>query len=114
MIGPGFESHQCLLASIVEEIDSIAMLSTKQSVGVTPDLNLREHVTQMPLISANKAAHSGFEAQRRRHQKSKTEVSVALQKGLMFSKNFKEKKMEIKMEVKTQRIFFYQRKYERG
>ena len=40
----------------------------------------------MPLSSKNKAAHSGFETQRRRHQKSKTGVSVAPQKGLMSSK----------------------------
>ena len=31
----------------------------------------------MPLLSANKTAHSGFETQRRRHQKSKAGVSVA-------------------------------------
>ena len=31
----------------------------------------------MPLLSANKAAHSGFETQRRHYQKSKTRVSVA-------------------------------------
>ena len=37
--------------------------------------------------SINKAAHSGFETQRRRHQKSKTGVSVAPQKGLLSSKN---------------------------
>ena len=33
----------------------------------------------------NKDAHSGFETQRRRQQKSKTGVSVAPQKGLMPS-----------------------------
>ena len=37
--------------------------------------------------------HSGFETQRRRHQKSKTVVSVAPQKGLrsMSSKNVSQK-----------------------
>ena len=40
--------------------------------GVAPEVNLREHVTCTPLPSANKAAYSGFETQRRRHQKSKT------------------------------------------
>ena len=35
--------------------------------------------------------HSGFETQRRHHQKSKTGVSVAPQKGLMSYKNFKKK-----------------------
>ena len=39
--------------------------------------------------SANKGAHSGFETQRGHHQKSKTGVSVATQKGLMSSKIFK-------------------------
>ena len=39
-------------------------------------MNLRECVTCMPLPRANKAAHSAFEIQRRRHQKSKTRVSA--------------------------------------
>ena len=46
------------------------------------------YISHIPLPSANKAAHSGFESQRRHHQKMKTGVSVAHQKGLMFSKNF--------------------------
>ena len=37
----------------------------------------------------NKAPNSGSETQRRHHQKSKTGLSVAPQKGLMSSKNFK-------------------------
>ena len=52
-----------------------------RSAGVTPEVNLREHVPHTPLPSVNKAAHSGFESQRRCHQKSKTGVSVAPQKG---------------------------------
>ena len=67
------------------------MLATKRSAGVTPEVKLREHVTHMPPYSSNKAAHSGFETQRRHHQKSKTRVSVAPQKGLMSSKNFLKK-----------------------
>ena len=51
-------------------------------------MNLRKCVTCTPLPIANKAAHSGFEAQRRHHQKSKTGVLVAPQKGLMSSKFF--------------------------
>ena len=70
----------------VEEIGSAAMLATKRSAGVTPEVNLRKCVTCMPLPSGNKAAQSGFETQRRRHQKSKTWVSVASQKELMSSK----------------------------
>ena len=68
---------------------SAAMLAAKRSVGVAPEVNLRQNVTRMPPPNSNKAAHSGFETQRRRHQKSKTGVSVALQKGLMSSKKFK-------------------------
>ena len=66
-----------------------AMMAAKRSVGVTLELNLRECVTHTHLPSANKAAHSEFETHRRCHQKSKTGVSVAPQKGLRSSKNFK-------------------------
>ena len=38
--------------------------------------------------SENKAADCGFEAQRKRHQKSKTGLSVVPQKGLVSRKNF--------------------------
>ena len=75
------------------------MLATNRSAGVTPEVNLREHVTHTPLPRVNKAAHSGFETQRRRPQKPKTGVSVAPQKGLMSSKNFlKEFKINIPSE----------------
>ena len=73
----------------VEEIGLAAMLAAKRSVGVAKEMNLGECVTYTPLPSMNKAAHSGFETQRRRNQKSKTGVSVAPQKGLMSSKNQK-------------------------
>ena len=65
----------------VEEIGSAAILAP---TVVTPEVNLRECITHMPLSSTNNAAHSGFETQRRHHQKSKTGVSVAPQKGLQF------------------------------
>ena len=58
-----------------EENGLTAMLTAKRSAGVAPEVNLREHVTCM-----NKAAHSGFETQRRHHLKSKTGVSVAPEK----------------------------------
>ena len=48
---------------------------------------------RMPPPSMNKAAHSGFETQRRHHQKSTTGVIVAPQKGLMSSNIFFKKKM---------------------
>ena len=39
------------------------MLAAKRSAGVTPEMNISECVTHMPLQSLNKAAHSGFETQ---------------------------------------------------
>ena len=69
----------------VEEIGLAAMLATKRSAGVAPEVNLGECVTHMPLPSANKALHSGFETQRRYHQKSKTGISVAPKKDLFQS-----------------------------
>ena len=67
-----------------------AMLATKRSAGVTPEVNLMECVTHMPLPSSNKAAHSVFETQKRHHKKCKTGVSVVPQKGFMSSKNLKQ------------------------
>ena len=66
----------------VEEIGLAGMPAAKSSSQVAPEVNLREYVTCTPLPNANKAAHSGFETQRRHHQKSKTGVSVAPQKDL--------------------------------
>ena len=45
----------------VEENGLAAMLATNRLAGVTPEVNIREHVTYMPLPSVNKAAHSSFE-----------------------------------------------------
>ena len=56
------------------------------SAGVAPIVNLKECLTHTPPPSGNKAAQSGFETQRRHHQKFKTGVSVAPQKELMSSK----------------------------
>ena len=70
----------------MEENDSAAMLATKRSAGVRPEVNLS--VTHTPLPSVNKAAQPGFETQSICHQKSKTEVSVAPQKGPISSKIF--------------------------
>ena len=47
---------------------AILVIYTGESFA--PEVNLREQ-------SVNKVAHSGFETQRRRHQMSKTGVSVA-------------------------------------
>ena len=46
--------------SYEEENGSAAMLTTKRSAGVTPDMNLIDCVTHTPPPNANKAAHSGF------------------------------------------------------
>ena len=70
----------------VEEKGSTAMLAVKRLAGVAPELNLNEHVTDTPLPRANKAAHSGFESQRRHYQKSKRGVTVAYKLDLCPSK----------------------------
>ena len=44
------------------------------------------------LCNANKAAHSGFETQRRCHQKSKTGVPAAKKMDMCPPKNFLKKK----------------------
>ena len=67
-------------------LGSFKQSGNQSLAGVAPNVNLREHVTQKPLLSANKVAHYSFETQRRHHQKSKTVVSVAPQKGLVYSK----------------------------
>ena len=72
----------------VDEKVSAAMLATKRSVGVAPELYFREHTSYMSLPSTVNAAHSGFKTQRRHHQKSKTGVSVALQNDMCPSQYF--------------------------
>ena len=71
------------------------MLTSIQSAGVAPEVNLRNswHAGDK---AHKQGIHPGFETQGRRHQKSKTGVSVAPQKGPVSSKNFKKKK---KLEV---------------
>ena len=49
----------------------VAVLAAKRLAGVAPEVNLSKHVTCTPLPSANKAAYSGFETQRRHHRKTK-------------------------------------------
>ena len=71
-----------------EEIGSAAMLAAKRSASVTPEVNLREYVTLCLGQVLNKVAHCGYETKR----KYKIGLSVALQKGLMSSKNEKNKK----------------------
>ena len=61
------------------------MLTSIQSAGVAPEVNLRNswHADDE---ACKRGIHPGFETQGRRHQKGS--VSVAPQKGLMSSKNF--------------------------
>ena len=44
------------------------MLATYISKGVTPEVNLRECISRMPLPSMNKVAYFGFETQSKHHQ----------------------------------------------
>ena len=64
-----------------------AMLTSIQSAGVAPEVNLRN-----PLCAGEEARkqgiYPGFETQGRHLQKSQTGVSVATRKGLMSSKFF--------------------------
>ena len=53
----------------------------------------RYYISRTPPSSANKAAPSGFETQRRRHQKSKTGVSVTPQMDMCPTKNLETKKV---------------------
>ena len=59
----------------MEENESAAILAAKRSAGVTLEVKLRECVTCTPLPSMNKAVHSGFETQRRRHQNVRVVVA---------------------------------------
>ena len=53
------------------------MLAVTRLAGVTPEMNLRNNLQARKHTSI----HPGFETQGRRHQKSKTGVSVAPQKA---------------------------------
>ena len=87
-IGPGFKPQQCLLAGMWK-----IGLAAKRSAGVTLEVNLRERVTHMPLPSANKTAYSGFETQRRHHQKSSKLFCKKKKKGWPnFTSSFLEHK----------------------
>ena len=41
---PGLEPHQCLFASMWMKNCSDAMLATKSSAGVAPEVDIREHM----------------------------------------------------------------------
>ena len=69
-----------------EENSSAAMLATKRSAGVVPEMNLREGVTCFPLPSRNKAAL------RRCHQKSEKGYQWTHKKDLCPPKFKKQQK----------------------
>ena len=60
-----------LVRKYVDENGLAAMLAAKRSVGVTPEVNLREHTSCMPLQCVNKASHSGFESPQSGHVSTK-------------------------------------------
>ena len=64
------------------------MLAAKGSAGVAQEVNLR-HLLCTGEEAHKQKIHPGFETQGRRHKKSKSGISVAPQKGLMFSKILK-------------------------
>ena len=68
-----------------------AMLTIYTGKGVIPEVNLTEWILCMPPPSANKATHSGFETQKRHHQKSEIRLSVAPKFGMCTTKIFKNK-----------------------
>ena len=69
------------------------MLAIYTGRGVAPEVNLGEHISRTPLQSSKKAEPTlGFETQRRRHQKSKTGVSVAPEMVMCPTKIKKKKK----------------------
>ena len=74
----------------VEENGSATMLTNKRSAGVTLEVNLKHHVTCMPLPSMSTLqSHFGFETQRGLHQESKTGVSVVVTKRIYVLEKFK-------------------------
>ena len=66
--------------------------AAKRSAGVALGVNLSNRLHAGDESSETKAAHSGFETHRRRHQKSKTGESMAPYKGLMSSRKILKKK----------------------
>ena len=88
--GRGFESRTSTntcgyICRYVDQKGLAAMLTSMQSAGVAPEVNLRNHCAQARK-NISEGIHPGFETQARRHQKSETGLSVAPQKGLVSYK----------------------------
>ena len=83
--GCGFESWPERLAGhvckYVDQKSSTAMLTSIQSAGVAPEVSL-----MMKKRESMQGIHRGFETLGRCHKKSTAGLSVASQKGLVFSK----------------------------
>ena len=60
---------------------------------------IRVHVSCTPPPSANKAAHSGFQTQRRCHQKSKTGVSVGRESTYVLQKLKQENRFRVRFSL---------------
>ena len=73
----GFLFESSILSLLKHACGEQQPVPIKRLAGVALEVNLREHTSHMPPQSLNKVARSGFESQRRRHQKSKTGVPVA-------------------------------------
>ena len=78
------------------------------SVLISDRCYLKVKRKRTPPPSTNKAAHSGFETHRSHHQKSKTGVSVAPQKGLMSSKIFFKKSQELFYQISMYNLLLFQ------
>ena len=73
----------------IEENRLAAILATKRSTGVIPEVNLREHVTYIPLPSTNKAAQSSFETQRiHHHEAQKSGISGPTERAYILQNFF--------------------------
>ena len=70
----------------------LAAIKLSRLAGVVPDVNLRECTSHIPPPRMNKAAHSGFESQRRCHQKSKLGISGPIKGHVSTKKIIKKEK----------------------
>ena len=82
---PPEQSHFWLAVTIPVTVSTLAGWIV---IGID---SILPHIHYICLCNANKAAHSGFETQRRRHQKSKTGVPVAPKMDMCPPKTLKKK-----------------------
>ena len=82
----GFVYIEAKAISLPDGFKSIQKINVHIEQRQRSKKEIRVHVSCTPPPSANKAAHSGFETPRRRHQKSKTGVSVARESTYVLQK----------------------------